>query len=155
MKILTVLTVLASFAITLILMFGRPVPCYSGTQTESGKSPWFGSCTACGDDEFSIGGNAVCLKCPIGTLKSNKLDADGIPCFPCEEGMYFKMIGGECGKCPSKQQVKRGGDSGVALSCELCPIGTYNPTPGSEKCTSCPDGKTTYKTGSQTETECI
>ena len=154
MKIQTMLTVLASFAITLILMFGRPVPCPTGTQTESGKSPWFGSCTACGDDEFSIGGNAVCLKCPTGTLKSNKLDADGIPCFPCEDGMYFKMNTGECGKCPSKQQVVRG-ESRVALSCELCPLNTYNPTPGNEQCIPCPSGTKTYYKGAGTVADCI
>jgi hypothetical protein len=123
-------------ACIVILYIYRPVPCKSGTRGPNGKSPWLGSCQKCDENSFSYDNTPYCFSCQYGSfLKSG----DAGPCYPCPEGHYLKDD--KCKKCPAGTYANL--ENGVRLSCTECPLGTYNENAGSEKCTPCPDGKTT------------
>ena len=42
----------------------------------------------------------------------------------------------------------------AASPCELCPVGTYQPTMGSSTCMPCPQGMTTFSAGSPALRNC-
>ena len=43
----------------------------------------------------------------------------------------------------------------VGDSCELCPVGEYQPDPYQEDCMTCDDDRTTLSTGSTSEDDCL
>jgi len=72
--------------------------------------------------------------------------------FQCEEGEGYNTSQGECRKCPAGHQVLI--IDGNRFNCVRCPIGTYNPRTGVEKCTPCGEGMTTSSVGTRHASSC-
>jgi hypothetical protein len=86
-------------------------------------------CIACGPNDVYSPTTGSCVTCPAGEVPTS----DG--CRPCAAGYYLKDS--ECLPC---QAGKFRPANSSSITCQLCPPGRYQASPGSDTCSECPRG---------------
>ncbi|KAL3877473.1 hypothetical protein ACJMK2_035174 [Sinanodonta woodiana] len=108
----------------------NPAICSSGFYRTTG-----GSCQACPIGTYqSSNEQTSCISCPSGTT-TNQIGSTSIAqCVAiCSAGFYLTTQG----------------------NCQICPVGTYQPSSGQTSCISCQSGTITLQTGSTSSSQCV
>ena len=111
------------------------------------------TCRACKAGTFSSRHTRSCQACPPGKYNEEEAAASCKECPSGKTTMYASrggmVTGGkalsDCEACPA------GTKSGETVGCEFCAVGSFSTERGSETCSLCPEGYTTYTHGA---TEC-
>ncbi|KAK3591334.1 hypothetical protein CHS0354_028441 [Potamilus streckersoni] len=127
------------------------ISCPSGTTTNQVASTSQAQCVAICGSGFFRSSSSTCQVCPIGTYQPNTEQSSCISCpsgtttnqvastsqvqcvVVCLEGFFFNPLG----------------------FCQVCAIGTYQPSSGQTSCIVCQSGTTTLQTGSISSTQCV
>ncbi|OWF52623.1 Fibropellin-1 [Mizuhopecten yessoensis] len=132
------------------------VTCPPGFTTSGEASTDKSNCDQlhCVKGEYYDSTNQSCQQCPIGSYKDTVGNTN---CTTCGTGFTTAITGATSGDvctvvvCPAGQ--KR---IAITNSCEVCPIGQYQPNQGESNCIPCSPGTyTTRTTGTDLQSDCV
>ncbi|XP_041364224.1 uncharacterized protein LOC121379643 [Gigantopelta aegis] len=126
--------------------------CPVGTTTENEGADSVRLCANLCQLGEELGASGECVPCAVGSYKDN---LDLLFCLPCNYGWTTADEGATSKEECTVAHCARGQFPAADNTCELCPVGTYNPFPGQTKCTPCGPGRTTPIKGAISESQCI
>ncbi|KAL3877469.1 hypothetical protein ACJMK2_035170, partial [Sinanodonta woodiana] len=94
-----------------------------------------GSCQVCGVGTYQpSSGQTSCISCPSGTITLQTGSTSSTQCVAICSSGFFRTTSG---------------------TCQVCPVGTYQPSAEQSLCITCPSGYTTNQVASTSQAQCV
>ncbi|KAL3877471.1 hypothetical protein ACJMK2_035172, partial [Sinanodonta woodiana] len=95
--------------------------------------------------------SGTCQVCPVGTYQPSNEQSS---CISCPSGTTTNQVA-STSQAQCVAVCSAGSFYNTQGFCQICGVGTYQPSTGQTSCISCPSGTITLQTGSTSSTQCV